>query len=468
MKEKWLRRIWRKRGTKMGRITLQQAADWCGGQINPKYKNVTFFGANNDTRKLQAGELFVALQGIRDGHDFIPTALENGAAAVLCTHCDADYPAIVVTDTRKALGDIARGERQNRDLKVVGITGSVGKSTTKEMTAAVLGSTYRISKTPVNHNNDIGMPMAILAMPEDTQIAVLEMGMNHFGEISYLSNIAKPDVAVIINIGTMHIEHLGSVEGILQAKLEIVDGMQKDGTLILNGDDSMLWKLHSTRNNICYFGEKNSQSAVLAYDVAQTEDRLTFMVKYAGGEFAVRLPLEGAHYVADALAAISVGLHFGVRPEKITESLAAFENLEGRQEIFTHGQYTIIKDCYNAGPESMAASLDVLSKKPGRKIAVLGEMLELGLCSPAEHYKLGRVAAEKADIVLAYGTNSERVLMGAITGGMSDLRVGAYDDREKLVRALKNLAKPGDVMLFKGSRGMRMELILEAFLQEEK
>ena len=452
----------------MGRITLQQAAEWCGGRIDQKYKDVTFFGANNDTRKLQPGQLFVALQGVRDGHDFIPTALEKGAAAVLCTHADGDWPAIVVEDTRKALGDIARGARQQRELKVVGITGSVGKSTTKEMTAAVLGSTYRISKTPVNHNNDIGMPMAILAMPDDTQIAVLEMGMNHFGEISYLSNIAKPDVAVIVNIGTMHIEHLGSVEGILKAKLEITDGMQPDGTLILNGDDAMLWNLHNTLENVCYFGERNSQSAVLAYDVAQTEERLTFVVKHAGGEFAVRLPLEGAHYVSDALAAISVGLCFGVKAKKITESLAAFENLEGRQEIFTHGEFTIIKDCYNAGPESMAASLDVLSRKPGRKIAVLGEMLELGLCSPAEHYKLGRLAAEKADIVLAYGPNSERVLMGALTGGISDLRVSAYEDRDKLVSKLKSIAKPGDVLLFKGSRGMRMELALEAFLKEEK
>ena len=201
----------------MGKITLQQAAQWCGGKIDPKYQDVSFCGATNDTRNLQKGQLFVALQGARDGHDFVPAALEKGAAAILCTHCDGDYPAIVVEDTRLALGDIARQERQRIGMKVVGITGSVGKSTTKEMVAAVLSSTYRVSKTPVNHNNDIGMPMAILGMPEDTQIAVLEMGMNHFREIAYLTGIAKPDVAVIINIGTMHIEHLGYMEGILQA-----------------------------------------------------------------------------------------------------------------------------------------------------------------------------------------------------------------------------------------------------------
>ena len=209
----------------MARITLRQAAQWCGGRVEPKYEEVTFCGANNDSRNLLPEQLFVALQGARDGHDFIPAALKQGAAAVLCSRCDGDYPAIVVEDTRKALGDIARGERERIGMKVVGVTGSVGKSTTKEMIACVLQTTYRTGKSPVNHNNDIGLPMAILALPEDTQVAVLEMGMNHFREMAYLTSIAKPDVAVIINIGTMHIEHLGSMEGILKAKLEILEGM---------------------------------------------------------------------------------------------------------------------------------------------------------------------------------------------------------------------------------------------------
>ena len=242
----------------MGRITLEQAAKWCGGQIDPKYKDVTFLGANNDTRKLEKDQLFIALKGARDGHEFVPAALEKGAAAVLCTHCDGDYPAIVVPDTRIALGDIARNERLRLGMQVVCITGSVGKSTTKEMVAAVLGTTYRVSKTPVNHNNDIGMPMAVLSMPEDTQIAVLELGMNHFREIAYLSAIAKPDVAVIINIGRMHIEHLGSMEGILQAKLEILEGMKNGGKIILNGDDPLLWNLHTRFDNETYFGVNNA------------------------------------------------------------------------------------------------------------------------------------------------------------------------------------------------------------------
>ena len=453
----------------MGRITLQQAAQWCGGRIDPKYKDVTFLGANNDTRKLEPGQLFIALKGERDGHDFIPAALEKGAAAVLCTRCDGDYPAIVVEDTRIALGQIAKGERERIGMKVVGVTGSVGKSTTKEMIATVLQTTYRTGKTPVNHNNDIGMPMAILGMAEDTEVAVLEMGMNHFREIAYLASIAKPDVAVILNIGTMHIEHLGSMEGILQAKLEILEGMPKGGKIFLNADDSLLWNYRLVSNvGVGYFGVRNGESNFLAKDVVQAPGMLRFWVRAEDQAFPVELSLEGVHYVHDALAAVAVGIHLGVSTENISGSLSQFQNMAGRQEIYEQNGYTIIKDCYNAGPESMAAALTVLGNRPGRHVAVLGDMLELGVSTPAEHYKLGRIAAEKAEILLAYGPNSARVLNGAMTGGMPANKARAFTDKERLVQVLKQIAKPGDVILFKGSRGMRMEQVLEAFLSEEK
>ena len=452
----------------MGKITLEQAARWCGGIVADKYKDVTFLGANNDTRKLQEGQLFVALQGARDGHDFIPAALEKGAAAVLCTHCDGDYPAIVVPDTRIALGDIARQERLRIGMQVVGVTGSVGKSTTKEMIAAVLQSTFRVSKTPVNHNNDIGMPMSILAMPEDTQIAVLEMGMNHFREIAYLTSIAKPDVAVIINIGTMHIEHLGSREGILQAKLEILEGMAPRKPIILNGDDELLWNLHTRQDmNPVYFGVENTQAQVAAKNVAEESGKITYTVAHNGEVYPVELPLEGQHFVLDSLAAISVGVQFGVPREKIQQSLAAFQNMEGRQQIYQAKGFTIIEDCYNAGPESMAAALAVLGNRTGRKIAVLGDMLELGSCTSSEHYKVGRIAAEKADLVFSYGPNSTKVQDGALTGGMQQTCARAFTDADQLAQALRQNALSGDVLLFKGSRGMHMECVLEKFLQYE-
>ena len=452
----------------MAKITLRQAARWCGGFVEEKYADVEFFGANNDTRVLQPGQLFVVLQGARDGHDFIPAAMKKGAAAVLCKRKVGDYPAIYVEDPRTALGLIARQEVSRLGMKVVGITGSVGKSTTKEMVAQVLSSTFTTAKTPANHNNDIGMPMAILAMPNTTQVAVLEMGMNHFREIAYLSNIARPDIAVIVNIGTTHMEYLGSQLGIRKAKMEIVEGMDSSGLLLLNGDDVLLRHLDSQpEQRITYFGRTDGCS-VQAHDICQDGEVLRFRVEAGKLSFPVELHLEGEHFVPDAMAAISVGLKMAVPVERIVQSLAQFQPMSGRQEIFQKNGYTIIKDCYNAGPESMAAALGVLGNRPGRRIAVLGDMLELGDAAWAEHYKIGRIAAEKADMVFAYGPLAMRVLSGTITGGMPETMGRAFEDREELIQALKWAAKPGDVMLFKASRGMHLETILEEFLKEEK
>ena len=453
---------------KMANITLRQAALWCGGTVEEKYADVEFIGANNDTRVLQPGQLFIVLQGARDGHDFIPAAMEKGAAAVLCSRKVGDYPAIYVDDPRTALGDIAREELKRIGAKVVAVTGSVGKSTTKEMIATVLESTYKVSKTPANHNNDIGMPMAILAMPMDTEVAVLEMGMNHFREIAYLSNIAHPDVAVIINIGTMHIEFLGSRQGIRKAKMEIVEGMSDKGMLLLNGDDVLLRYLDKIpQQRITYFGQSEGCD-VLGMDVTQGEDRLCFRAEAGKLSIPVELELEGEHYINDALAAVAVGLKLAVPSGRIGESLKTFRNISGRQEIIRTTDYTIINDCYNAGPESMAAALKVLGNRPGRRIAVLGDMLELGDCAHAEHYKIGRIAAEKADLVFAYGPHAERVMDGTTTGGMNEETSRAFDDRDEMARVLKRMAKPGDVILFKGSHGMHLEKVLEAFLKEEK
>ena len=452
----------------MANITLGQAAEWCGGVVDEKYAGVEFLGANNDTRVLQPGQLFIALQGARDGHDFIPAAMEKGAAAVLCRRRVGDYPAIYVEDPRVALGDIAREELKRIGPKVVGVTGSVGKSTTKEMIAAVLEGTYRVSKSPANHNNDIGMPMAILSMPMETEVAVLEMGMNHFREIAYLSGIAHPDVAVIVNIGTSHIEYLGSQEGIRKAKLEITEGMSPRGMLLLNGDDTLLRYLDRLpQQRITYFGQSEGCD-VRGREARQEDGALVFRAEAGKLSLSVRMGLEGLHFVNDALAAVAVGLKLEVPPERIEENLARFQNLSGRQEIFQAKGFTIINDCYNAGPESMAAALGVLGNRPGRHIAVLGDMLELGDCAQAEHYKIGRIAAEKADYVFAYGPFAKRVIDGTITGGMPENRCRAYLDRKELVTALKREAKPGDVILFKASHGMHLELALEALLKDER
>ncbi len=450
----------------MGAITLRQAALWCGGRIDPKYSDVSFLGANNDSRKILPGQLFLALQGARDGHDFIPMALDNGAAAVLCTHCDGDFPAIVVEDTRIALGKIAQGLRTAIGMQVVGVTGSVGKSTTKEMIASVLAEKYRVEKTPANHNNDIGMPMAVLDMAPDTQVAVLEMGMNHFREIAYLTQIGKPDLAVIINIGTMHIEHLGSQDGILQAKLEITEGMKPDGKLFLYGDDRYLQKAPAlVCQPITYFGTGDN-CQVIACDIREEAESIYFQAVCGEESFPIVLPLEGLHHVPDALAAVSVGKAMGVSNEQIRHALASFRNMEGRQEIFEAKGCTVIKDCYNAGPESMAAALTVLGKRNGRKIAVLGDMLELGEHSREAHSRIGHIAAEKADILLTYGPECRFAVESAKESGM-ELAL-AFENREELIVKLQGIVKQGDVILFKGSHGMHMELALEGFLKENE
>ena len=453
----------------MSSITLGQAALWCGGRVEEKYADGAFLGANNDSRKLLPGQLFIALEGARDGHDYIPMAMEKGAAAALCKRTVGDHPAIVVEDPLKALGQIAAEHCRQIGMKVVGVTGSVGKSTTKEMIAAVLDGDYVVSKTPANHNNDIGMPIAILAMPENTQIAVLEMGMSHFGEIAYLTNIAKPDAAVIVNIGTMHIENLGSREGILRAKLEILEGLKPGAKVYLNGDDDMLWSSRrSLGRTAVYFGKENTESDLRARVLSGKPGTLNFQVAAEDDVFTVELPLEGDHYICDALAAIGIGLHFGVSPHRISQRLSQFQNMEGRQEIFHAKDCTIIKDCYNAGPESVAAALQVLKNRQGRRIAVLGEMLELGEYAPAEHEKVGAMAAQCADVLLALGPNRERMIAAAIAAGMNPENTGSFADHAAMAESLRQNCREGDVLLVKGSRGMRMELVLEQFLKEER
>lgn len=450
----------------MGSITLAQAAQWCGGKVEPKYAGVTFTGANNDSRKLVPGQLFLALEGARDGHDFIPAAFRQGAAAVLCRHIEQDRPAIIVDDVRLALGRIAANARQAMAAQVVAVTGSVGKSTTKEMIACVLEGSFLTSKTPANHNNDIGMPMSILAMPEDAEAVVLEMGMNHFGEISYLTQIGRPDIAVIVNVGTMHIEHLGSKDGILKAKMEIVEGLGPDGVLLVNGDDPYLRRApEMTDIPVSFFGTA-PDCDVRATDIREGDGHITFTVDAGGEVCQIYLPLTGLHYVSDALAAISAGTAAGVPLELIAERLADFTTMAGRQEIFDAAGYRIIKDCYNAGPESMAAALAVLGKQEGRKIAVLGDMLELGTCADAEHYRVGRIASENADLILSYGKYAQRVAAGAVTGGTDPDKIATFTDRDAMINRLKAVANAGDVLLFKGSRMMKMELVLAGFLGE--
>jgi len=453
-------------------LTLKQAAQWCDGSVAPEFANLEITGVSTDSRSIQPGELFVALLGDSfDGHIFVRQALEKGAGAVM-THkqMSPNVPTVFVDDTLQALGALARGYRSISNAQVVGITGSVGKTTTKEMVADILATTYRTHRTKGNKNNNIGLPLSVLGMQKDCEMAVLEMGMNHFREIAYLASIARPDIALINNIGTMHIEHLGSRTGILTAKMEILEGLSPNGKVIFNGDEPLLWEQREKLGRkLIYFGINNPECDIRGSRIVQADGGMYFTVNGLGQEFEVFVPAEGQHIVYDALAAVSVGLVQQIRPERIQFALSRFRNTGSRQSIYEKGGFTIIEDCYNAGPESMQAALGVLAEhnKTGRRIAVLGDMLELGACSIAEHYRLGRIAAGKADMIFAYGPHSEHVIVGALTGGINAKLTGRFTSHEELVATLQRMAKPGDTLLFKGSRGMKMEKALELFLQEK-
>lgn len=456
----------------MKKLTLQQLAQWCNGRVVPAGADCEIRAIQQDSRDIRYGDLFVAIAGEHfDGHNFVKQAGETGAAAALVNReTENGIPEIVVEDTLIAYGDIARKYLEMLGVPVVAITGSVGKTTTKEMIFGVLAGKYRVSKTQGNHNNNLGLPITIMEMAEDTQMAVLELGMNHFGEMSYLTSIARPTVVVITNIGTMHIEHLGTREGILKAKLEIMQGIRDDGVAVFNGDEPLLWNLREGTHRRIYFGIENECCDVVATDICQRDGGVDFAVRAFDREFRVFVPQEGRHTVYNALAAIAVGLLQGVEPEVIARQLALFHNTGMRQRVFEENGFTVIDDCYNAGPESMEAALNVLKERKceGKRIAVLGDMLELGSRAMAEHYRVGRLAAAAADVIFAYGKHSERIITGAVTGGMSTKAAVHYDDQSEMAQALIRVAKPGDVLLFKGSRGIKMERVMQEFLEQRE
>lgn len=441
-------------------ITLKQAAAWAKGTVLPEYETVCFEGVENDSRVIQPGQLFVALKAARDGHDFIGKALEAGAAAALGERQLPGVPMIVVPDSLTGLQAISAGWRSTMTgTRFIGLTGSVGKTTTKEMTAAACSVLYRTQWTQKNFNNDIGVPRTLLDLRPETEVAVVEMGMNHAGELSRLTRLARPDVAVITNIGTMHIENLGSREGIRDAKLEILEGLAPDGIAVLHGDEPLLRAAAPACRKLWFgLGESND---LRAEDLELSPGGSTFTAVGFGRRVPVTLPAPGKHNVVNALAAMLAAHAVGVPLEAAAAGLRDFRNTGDRLRTYEQNGYTVIADCYNAGPESMKAAFAVLRDQPaaGRRVAVLGDMLELGAFAPAAHRAVGEQAAEAADLVLAYGPLSVDLAAAAGDKGRH------FDTREALLEALQAVAKPGDVLLFKASHGMHLELVLKAFFQ---
>ncbi|MCD7775111.1 MAG: UDP-N-acetylmuramoyl-tripeptide--D-alanyl-D-alanine ligase, partial [Clostridiales bacterium] len=418
-----------------------------------------FKGVFTDTRKAVKGGLFVALEGEKfDGHDFIGKAEELGAAAVLCRkNINAGIPVIYADDTKKALLNLASYYRGLFDIPVVGITGSVGKTTAKDMTALVAGTKYKTVKTQGNLNNDIGMPMTIFNIDDSTEAAVIEMGMNHKGEISALTAVSRPTAGIITNVGVSHIENLGSRENILKAKLEILEGMKKGSPLILCGDNDLLKTVKNNDYDIMFFGIENTNCPVFADDIVLSEQSTSFKILYNNKKYDVFVPIAGVHNIYNALAAFSAGVKLGVEPEEAIEALKNFEPTGMRQKTEKHGGITFIEDCYNASPDSVKAAVSILMTSEGsRHIAVLGDMLELGDYSENAHRACGELAASKGvDMLFAYGEKSVFTAEGAKNSGME--KVYHFTDPKDLSESLLSTLKPGDAVVFKASRGMKLE-----------
>ena len=422
-----------------------------------------------DSRDVDANTLFFAIKGERfDGHDFVKDVALKGVGAVVChKEVECSAPVIYVKDTKDALLDLASYYKSTfKDLTLIALTGSVGKTTTKEMVACVMEQSGETLKTEGNFNNEIGMPRTLFRLSKTTKNAVIEMGMDGFGQISILSKCAKPDCAIITNIGVSHIENLGSREGILKAKLEMLDGLEKGSSLFLNGDNDMLSTVKNDDYNIVFFGIENKKCDILAEEIKEIGLSTEFVAVKGDIRQKITIPTVGIHNVYDALSAFAVGLEYGISPENIAKGLMNYAPSGMRQKIREINGITVIEDCYNASPDSQKAGLNSLCKiAKGRKIAVLGDMLELGTFSETAHRTVGEYAAEcSVDVLYTFGEESAYMADSAKKSGLQS--VFAFTDKAELTNTLLSEIKTGDTLLFKASRGMKLEEVFEKIYEQ--
>ena len=469
-------------------LTMYELAGICGGMLcfagGETNRNVPFRSVCTDSRETEKDSLFVALGGARvDGHDYIGAALSLGSECVLCERipdtlnsAERKYVALVVQDTLRAVGELAKAYDRRINNRKVAITGSVGKTTTKEFVAAVLSENLRLHKTEGNYNSNIGMPLSMLTMRNDTEVSVLEMGMSNAGEIEYLSKIAEPDIAIITNIGSSHMEYLGSREGICKAKLEIVKGLKKDGILLLNGDEPLLRNREEIGDNAYYVGfapDCHFRAQNMRLVLGNTVFDLS-----VGGRLVenITIPTIGKHNVYAACFAYAVGVNMGLSDEIIKRGLRNFKPVGMRQNIYDIGDITIIEDCYNASPESMKAAIAVLrqvseQKAIGRMTALLGDMYELGIGTDRFHEEVGlEFAREGGSALFTFGELADMIAGGAMLGGIPGESI--YRNRnvrqpevsgEMLLASLR----AGDTLLVKASRGAAAERVIR-YLEENR
>lgn len=460
----------------MKNMTMANMAEACRGILYEPEEKTAGRDAREascvviDSRKIEPGGIFIATKGERaDGHSFIPDVIKKGAMGIICEHeiqgCTVPY--ILVEDSFEALKAVAAFYRRQLSVKVVGITGSVGKTSTKEFIASVLAVKYKVLKTEGNFNNEIGLPLTVLSIREEHEIAVLEMGISDFGEMHRLSRIARPDICVMTNIGQCHLENLGTREGILKAKSEIFDFMNPEGYVFVNGDDDLLGRLDRKGNHDPIHFGLNPSNEIYASDVMSRGLFGSRAVIHADlSVFPVEIPLPGAHMVLNALAAAGVGIKCGLTVQEIKHGIGGVESVSGRSNVLSLPDYTLIDDCYNANPASMRAAIDLLSTALGRKTAILGDMFELGEKEEQLHGEVGAYAAERGiDVLVCTGKLSKRMYEQAAKtnetiSGRGKTQLYYFENKEQMMEELPRILKKGDTILIKASHGMQFERVV--------
>ncbi|MGG4041572.1 UDP-N-acetylmuramoyl-tripeptide--D-alanyl-D-alanine ligase [Bacillus smithii] len=448
--------------------TIQQVAEMMGAPYELSHKDIVIQGVSIDSRKIEKGNLFVPLKGDHtDGHRYVETAFQNGAAASLwqkdVPNPPEHFPIIMVDDTLEALQRLAKAYRDELSIKVVGVTGSNGKTTTKDIISSLLSSRYRVQKTEGNYNNHIGLPLTLLSLKQDTEAAILEMGMSSKGEIDFLTRMARPDIAVITNIGEAHLLDLGSREAIAEAKFEIINGLDKNGVLVYHGDEPLLERLVQNTPHLTAktFGE-SAKNDLYPTKIRQTNEGSRFSIN-TEPEREFFLSVLGKHNVFNALAAILVARELGISYDEIEDGLKKIELTKMRLELVEGSKgEKIINDAYNASPTSVRAAIDLVSELQGyeRKILVLGDMLELGPKEKQYHEEIGKeINPHAIDYVFTIGELGQYIAKGAKTV-LPEHRVFAFMEKEKLVEKLKSLLTGNELILVKASRGMKLEEVV--------
>lgn len=459
----------------LGKIASALSAELINADADEIVRDIS-----TDSRSISEGSIFVALKGENtDGHKYVKKAVDSGA---ICAVVSKDFlpseeiPMLAVDDTLAALGKIAYLYRTEFPVPCVAVTGSVGKTSTRDMVYSVLSSQYSVLKTEKNYNNEIGLPLTVFGLKSEHEMMVLEMGMSGFGEISKLTHIATPDTAIITNIGLAHIERLGSQENILKAKLEILEGLGEDSAVILNGDDLLLQSVAGTLPyETLYYGIENKSCDLIAENIKKYSEGTDFTVKIDGVQYDVSVKVPGVHHVYNALAAILTGIRYNVPIKKIIDGIAAFVPSGMRQNITALEDYIIIKDCYNASPDSMKSGLEVLEsvlsgkrEKKYLRVAVLGDMLELGEISRQEHEKIGRLILDyDVDRLITVGEMADYIAQSAIKEGFPVSNTFSFKSNEEVINNIYDIIKKDDIILFKGSRGMKLEEIADYLIENQ-